>query len=753
MADRYWVPVAGVGSGNFSDTAHWSGVSGGAGGSSAPAGGVDNAFFDANSSTTAYTVTNVAGINVLDFKVLAQPSVSGVMTFAANGQGVNIAGSFALLPGCLWTNANANVAFTATAAGKTIDPQGVTFPLTTFTFSGAGGGWTWISGATLANDFVMSSAGGNLNINGQTISARQIAFSGTNTVTLGAATLNMTGSAQTFSVAATVTWSAATSTINCTNGDFNGGGQSFGTVVLNMIASHTLTGNNTYVNLTIFLNTATKGLAYALAGNQTVTGAFKALGNSAVNRLRVSSSVGGTQRTITRAADDATCNFVNFSDINFAGAAGAFATGNSLGDCLGNTNFTATPSAAQSSSPAGTASFAWSDPTKWTSRVPLPQDDVTVPNAFVAGRTVNADMPDLGRSITFTCTGSPALSFGIVCNIYGSISLAAGMTTSGGNVKNFCGRGSHTIQSNVVTWSGGMFMLPGTGTYTLIDAIVTASNLQFSGGTFTDGGFAVTAQSFNMFGTTTINKTGDWTITVTSWSIGSGTFNDTGGVLKFTDATASTKTFTGGGKTYNNVWFSGVGTGVYQISGANTFNQFKADANRNIQFTAATNNTAADWAIATGCTLGSITAAGHTLTKSGGGKVKLQGITVSRSTGLPIGTFYAFNGSTDGGNNVNWRFYNPDYALACDTGAFAFVGTAASLTAQHLIRGAAGAFIFVGQAASFLRPLFLRGDTGAFTFNGNDAILLALSPDPNFVVSDHREFTVSDDRDFTVREQ
>jgi len=48
MADRYWVG----GSGNWSDTAHWSTSSGGSGGASLPDGLSDRVFFDANSTGT-----------------------------------------------------------------------------------------------------------------------------------------------------------------------------------------------------------------------------------------------------------------------------------------------------------------------------------------------------------------------------------------------------------------------------------------------------------------------------------------------------------------------------------------------------------------------------------------------------------------------------------------------------------------------------------------------------------------------------
>ena len=54
----------------------------------------------------------------------------------------------------------------------------------------------------------------------------------------------------------------------------------------------------------------------------------------------------------------------------------------------------------------------------------------------------------------------------------------------------------------------------------------------------------------------------------------------------------------------------------------------------------------------------SITAATHTLTKSGGGTINLRYAKVSHSVALQPNTFYAGAHSTDGGNNTNWVFNN-----------------------------------------------------------------------------------------------
>ena len=54
-------------------------------------------------------------------------------------------------------------------------------------------------------------------------------------------------------------------------------------------------------------------------------------------------------------------------------------------------------------------------------------------------------------------------------------------------------------------------------------------------------------------------------------------------------------------------------------------------------------------------TVGSITAAGHTLAKAGGGSITCDFMIISRSTATPANTWNATN-STDNGNNSGWNF-------------------------------------------------------------------------------------------------
>ena len=62
MDNRYWIN----GSGNWSDTSHWSYTSGGSGGAPAPTQN-DNVYFDGNSFNTGFTVTLTAHSSCKNF--------------------------------------------------------------------------------------------------------------------------------------------------------------------------------------------------------------------------------------------------------------------------------------------------------------------------------------------------------------------------------------------------------------------------------------------------------------------------------------------------------------------------------------------------------------------------------------------------------------------------------------------------------------------------------------------------------------
>jgi len=185
-------------------------------------------------------------------------------------------------------------------------------------------------------------------------------------------------------------------------------------------------------------------------------------------------------------------------------------------------------------------------------------------------------------------------------------------------------------------------------TYTVGTAFTTATgtkNLTFNGGTLVCP--AATTTAFNNAAPTNFTTTA-----------GTGT-----GTISMTAATA--KTFVGGGSTFNCTLNQG-GAGALTVTGSNTFgnitNTYKSTGATSILFTAGTTNTFADWN-ASGestrlLTIGSVTAASHTLSKASG-TVSADFLSISRSTATGGAGWYAGANSTDGGNNSGWIFTAP----------------------------------------------------------------------------------------------
>jgi hypothetical protein len=130
--------------------------------------------------------------------------------------------------------------------------------------------------------------------------------------------------------------------------------------------------------------------------------------------------------------------------------------------------------------------------------------------------------------------------------------------------------------------------------------------------------------------------------------------------MSMTAATA--KTFVGGGFTYNCTLNQG-GAGALTITGSNTFDNITNTVQpASVLFTAGTTSTFLSGFSLSGTagnliTIGSATAASHTLSKASG-TVSVSYCSISRSsaTGGAIWQALTANGNVDGGNNTGWIF-------------------------------------------------------------------------------------------------
>jgi hypothetical protein len=242
----------------------------------------------------------------------------------------------------------------------------------------------------------------------------------------------------------------------------------------------------------------------------------------------------------------------------------------------------------------------------------------TLFNATTTGKTITTNGVGFGSGVTFNGVGG-AWALGSALQLTGSP-----LTLTNG-----------TLDLDGKTLTTGFRFTTATGT----------KNLTFNGGTL-----VCQLSGANSFsnpaptGFTTTAGTGTGTISLTS---------------------GSAKTFNGAGSTFN-CTLNQAGAGALTITGSNTFsnitNTRKSTSATSILFTAGTTNTFADWN-ASGestrlLTIGSVTAASHTLSKSSG-TVSADFLSISQSTATGGAGWYAGANSTDGGNNSGWIFTAP----------------------------------------------------------------------------------------------
>lgn len=520
----YW--VGGSGTWDSSSTANWSTSSGGASGAGPPVAG-DTVNFDSGSGTGA-TVTVAASaaaatvtVNKSDLKLLHGAANTSFCT-----------GTLTLTSG-KWDTGGYDLTLGAFSSSNS-NTRTVTFGASQITISG-GAGTAW---NTATNS--------NLTV---TLNTATVTFTSLSGPSIAGGLTNLNG------MSFVITGDAATL----------GGGPT--------LAALTVTGRNA------------KTASCYFSAPWTVTGVCTIGGNTTqgVNRLLVGSNVVGTQRTIT-AGSYVINGDVDFQDINLAysGAASWTNSGSAfIGDCGGNggaVTTNATTPAAQSQSIA--SSFSWST-AAWTSRVPLPQDDVTI-TGNGSGKTITADMPRLGKGIDMSAaTGGPTFSLSQASSFFGSLAFATSMTTnSSATALTAAGRSTYTLTSNGITVQLNLTVQAPSGTYTLQDDWTTILGRQVAAlaGTFSDGGKNITTAVFvstgtltrtiTLSGTTTLIATGNQTV----WNVlSSATVNHTGTITITSTDSGVTKTFAGGGKTYGTLKHISTGSAGLTITGDNTF--------------------------------------------------------------------------------------------------------------------------------------------------------------------------------------
>lgn len=495
-------------------------------------------------------------------------------------------------------------------------------------------------------------------------------------LTLGASAI-ATGSLN-FSAIGSGTFTRGTSTITISGSTnpFLGGSQTFYNLSFTASADYNIQDlgscrDLSLVNTTGYI-TVTINNSFTATNLVTITG-----NNNAGRRILLASNTIGTARTITAAA--ATLTNVDFRDITGAGAASW--SGTSIGDCAGNSNITFTTpvnryyiAPVTATQNVFNANWATSSGGAAGSNFPLPQDTAIFDaNSFGAtGKIVQiANTTTRMGSMDWTgCTNSPTFNSNATWQSYGSNIFNSGMSTTGTGAMTFLGRGSSTFTCGGITLTFSVTFSGIGSTITLGNDFVSNSTFSSTFGTFTAANYNLTATTFSFSGseTRTLNKgSGTWTATGTgiAWNFTATNIaiNDSG-TIKFTNNSATGKTFTGGNSNiYNNFWNATSGSGVVTMVTTNTFNDIKIDPGRTHQFpgngTITFNTLTASGTSGNLVTIASSFAANHNLVKATPGVLSLDYMNISRSQASPLYTFFAGNNSVDSGNNSGWLFTAP----------------------------------------------------------------------------------------------
>ncbi|GEM_PF-4524027 len=660
---------------NWSSTGTWSAASGGATGASVPT-NADEVYVDAASVAGANAILSVdAAASCLSLSFAGAtntPTLAGSSSITFYGNVTLIVGMNVTFTGNWYPAENS----TFISAGKIISTNNLIMQYNkTFQLGDdlSVGRFSMTTGTFTTNNhnLTLTSGDGALNLN----------YANARTLNLGTSTLNI-GDFQ-YDTGSNVTFAANTAAINIKttrslaagNLDFNGAN-----INLNGTA-HTVSGSPTGIDVFTRNGTATKTDTITMTSGTTLTcTTFAMKGNSSTNRLLVQSSTLGTPAIITATNWTGSQN-VDIIDITATNAVDLSAITGGSGDCQGNTNITFTTAAAQISNATGN----WSTLATWqdgvgTDRVPLPQDDVS------CSHTVTVDMPRIGKSITFT--GIPTVTLSNTINVFGSLTVASGMTwTHSAKTLNMRGRGNYTLTSNGKDLNG-LYIYNPTGTLSLSDGCIQTGRevrLAIGGLDLNDNdltcGFFVTDYTTTRTlslgsGTVTLTHNGD--IVASKWQLNATnlTFNAETSTIVYTGSNASAQTFAGASQTYNNVTVQGAGAYTLTITGSNTFNVLDIDASvaaKTVKFTDGTTQTVAEITRDTGTnviTLDGTGVAGWNLTKvnplipNALTYIDCDYCTATDGAGVwYVGS--VAHGSVDGGNNTNVEFTDPP--LTCTT--------------------------------------------------------------------------------------
>lgn len=321
-------------------------------------------------STGVLTENNAISISLLETtgsvtytissgSVVKDLTLNGTQTLTNNTR--TIYGNFTNLTtnGTTTINGGTNATtFASTSGTKTITSSGATIDFT-FIFSGVGGTWALQDALTLGSTRYATLTNGTLNLNGYTLTAfgasiaagtRNLTFNGGTFVVLGSGTTCWMNPSPT---GFTTTQGSAPGTISMTSSTaktFEGGGTTYyATLNQGGTGDLTITGNNTFNNITGTITSTNPAIINLTAGSTTtLLSSFTGAGSSLTNYLKLRSFTSGSIKPTSRATISGSaaqtngwlrCEYIDFTPFVTDGTAPSyswFIGGNStLYNCSG----------------------------------------------------------------------------------------------------------------------------------------------------------------------------------------------------------------------------------------------------------------------------------------------------------------------------------------------------------------------------------------------------------------------------------
>jgi hypothetical protein len=528
--------------------------------------------------------------------------LDGSMFLAGSGIALTVSGSLTFQATNFTRQYSGTTTFNATTTGKTVTTNGVAFG-GAVTFNGVGGAWT-LGSAFSCGTSTLTLTNGTFDTSASNYAVTATALSSSNsnirTINLNASTVSTSGSGfVTFTTSTNLTFNAGTSTINGSSAfaTFAGGGKTFYNVSFTStgIFSASITGTNTFNNLTIAGQTSPNLVQYSISANQTINGTFTvSAGTASAYRISVFSNTFNTPRTLTCAAVSLTD--VDFRDITIAGAASP-ATGTRIGDGKGNSGITFTAAKTVYYRQTGSANWAATGSGSWSATsggaldatmFPLPQDTAVFPAATYPASgsttTINGSFFIGTIDMSLRTSNTMTLANGSnACSIFGNWINGSGITLSGTGLLFFYGQTTQTITSAGISFTQPITINSVGGSVTLQDALTTGTTrtTTLTNGTLDLQSFTLSTGLFDSsnsntrtiaFGTGQISCTGTGTVWTTATTTGLTTTGTQVVNVTSTGSTAITVS-TGALSEANSISFNFTG-GTYALSfltgGSNT---------------------------------------------------------------------------------------------------------------------------------------------------------------------------------------